>query len=608
MERANVVSEKCCHQIISSLLAKLRHDAYPVRVPCAGLLCSLLSDRRSVETHDDLSRAIWGATDNSILEFCMKATIENATTDDQHQPFLLNLLSILGFLLEAQNYCDHILGMLGAESLEALIYLIKPKEIKIDFLECVETQTQDTFDSETPPLNNLSRMDEKSICIEQEDEKDPHGLDSLVRIAAASILAQLVYCSSLPGDEGIGIVKSRICAAVNGFIADFNQKQGTVEGASTLTLDLEKRSLRLQRFVGTAENEDFLASLVVTSRVLQRKQLEQLRNESHRTKKLLEKALERERKLEGEKQKYLQQCRSQATVFQREMDKMKNLTTMDARQLVAIHVSERSQAESRARAFSRRVEQAESEVQEARVLADESHKVATLTKEELQIAISKSAELRNQNEDLSRQIAQEESKASELAEELQLQGERLDTLAQTKQELEEEIHTRDQGINDLEQDKGKLQYDLEELFANMVSMGQIFQHKENDDVNEKERNDRAIKELQERLASEEHKNDSKSVEVNELREENDKLYKKLAKYKDRLEKERQDRQEEANRRKRNGPVSYINQLHTSSASDRSRDRSTVKGNEDKSMRERSRRDKENSYSHSISSQKPRKHY
>jgi hypothetical protein len=581
---------------------------FSVKILSIRLMWVLLSDRKSLSTHDDLSRAFWSSLDEDMLEESMKRVLDYATTDDIQQPLLLTLLDLLDTKLRVAEHCDFILRRLGAETLEKLIYLIKPKEVKFDFMDSFDNEAETELDSDTPPANNLSRMDEKSICIPHEVEKEPNGLDNAVRLTAAAALARLGYGSSMSTEEGIGLLKSRIWTSVNDFVVSYHQDDASEEGTSSLSLDLSKRSFRLQLAAGTSENEDFVATMLFTAQVIRQNKLSQLRDESTKARQKLEVAQRKEKKLQQENNRYMQQCRSQSIVFQREMSRMKESTTQDARQLVAIHASERSNAESRVSEYAQRIGQTESQLEQAILQAQESQKTEVLTKEELQIALSKVGNLQHENEDLSRQISQEEAKASELAEELHSQTEKLDSLFRTRQELEEEIHSRDQIISDIEGANGKLQEDLEDLFADMVSLTQIYQSKEKEEAYNKEKNGKAIEEVNGHLRLERQKIEELSETMEQIRRENDKLYKKLAKYKERLEEERRDRQDEASRRKRNGPVSYINQLHQSTASDKnsSRDRSSRK--ESASEKSKSRVDKENGVYHTASGSQRRKYY
>jgi hypothetical protein len=97
----------------------------------------------------------------------------------------------------------------------------------------------------------------------------------------------------------------------------------------------------------------------------------------------------------------------------------------------------------------------------------------------------------------------------------------------------------------------------------MVSLTQIDQVKEKEEATKKESADSAIHRITSKFNSERKKNKSLVEREQTLLQENEKLFKKLTKYRERLKEERQERQEQMDRRKKHNPVSYINQLHQS---------------------------------------------
>jgi hypothetical protein len=470
-----------------------------------------------------------------------------------------------------------------------------------------QAETEDELDADTPPAHNLSRLDEKSILVEHEDEKDPRGLDNAVRLSAASVLGRLGYCPLDTSEEGVRLLQSRICTAVNDFMATFQQ---TMDDEPSL--DLTKRLLRLQMVVATPENEDFMASILYTNEAMRHKGIHQQKTEQASYQKKLEDALARENELQEENRNLVRQQSSQSLVFRREMSRLQKNATQDARQLVAIHAAERTKAESRALDFSRRSKEAESRLAEAEVLVRASHEAAATAKTELEKAEMRVSELGEDSLALRRQCGEEIAKSTEIAEELEARNEELKTMERRSSELEEEIHARDEEISQVQDDNGKLQDNLEDLFADMVSLTQIYQVKEKEESTTKESVDSAMHEITNKLNSERKKNKEMAEKEQTLLQENEKLFKKLTKYKERLEEERRERQEQTDRRKKNNPVSYINQLHQSGTftekstrterTPRASIRSEIVGKSSSRTSSSVRRDnKENSYSTSASS-------
>ena len=600
--------KELCQAILESLVQIARSEvSFKIKVHIIRIMWILLSDRNSISTHDHVSRALWGALSETILEQCVEITLKCSSTDDFQQPLLLALLDLLDVQFSVPKNADFILSTLGADSVENLIYLVNPKEVRIDFMDAshMETNSLD-LNSETPPANNLSVVDEKSIFVEQEEEKDPKGLDNTVRLSAATALSRLGYCSSIPSDEGVGLLISRICTAVNDFVFCYHHLSASSKDCF-LSFDTSKRAFLLQHSVTVPDNKDFVITMLFTKQAEQQRQQFNLRQENQKKQELLDAALVREKRLQEEKHKYLEYCRSQSLVFRREMCRAKKASTQDARQLVAMHASERSAAERCLSKVERQVESLELQLQEAKDQVEESKKAEMLRKEELHLALSNAADLKKNNEDLRRQFNAEEMKSKMLAEEKQTKSEELESLDRRQRELETKIHSRDDIISDIEATNCRLQRDLEDLFADMVSLARIYQYNESEEKSTKAKHIKEVANLNSKLKSELEKNLEMNENMESLRRENEKLYKKLVKNKEKLEEERRERQEEAQKRKRNGPVSYINQLHQSTDSDRSsRDRTTRKESAlERKSRNRSRVDKENSYYYATaSSQRP----
>ena len=181
---------------------------------------------------------------------------------------------------------------------------------------------------------------------------------------------------------------------------------------------------------------------------------------------------------------------------------------------------------------------------------------------------------------LQQQIHDEKAKAEEVKNELegnrgviQLYEEKCDDLQTAIEEREDEI-ARAEDANQ------NLQENLEDLFADMCSLAQIHQHSENQENSQKLKHNEAMESLNQKLAREQKSKQELKDKMSDIEEENEKLYRKLGKYKERLEQERNGRREEQerrreedHRRKRNGPVSYLNSLHNSTSINESNDRS-----------------------------------
>jgi hypothetical protein len=607
-------------KIIRCLFGILRlssNVSYSTRLISSRLLRLLLADRRIISSNDELSRSIWTAVNQSVVELYLETVLEHASTDDANQPLLLTLVDTMETLLEDGECCTNFIDKLGgANNIETLIHISKPSDIRYDFTLGAEEADTNT---ETPPLHNLSRMDEASICIEHEEMKDPRGLDHSVRLSVMTVLARMAYHSSIAvPDESTGLLISRISTAVNDSLVEYHT---LVEGdnedingnnCSTITpsMDQKKRFFRLRGVFAIPENEEFLFSMMFTGGSLRKKRISQLIDTQKETEYKLQMTLQREKKAQEEKMRLLQQLRTQSILFQREMSRTKLNMTQDTRQLVSMHASERCNAEERSRNLMQHAEQAKLELERAKMDMQTAQ-------DELHMATTKVSELNDDIETLKQEVQDEKAKANEILNEVEANREEKRSYEEKYRDMQRGIDEREDVISQADDTNHKLQDNLEDLFADMVSLTQIFKHNEDQEESNKQKNNEAIESANQKLVLESQRN-------KDLKEENEKLYRKLAKYKERLEQERKGRREEHeqkkeddNRKKRSGPVSYLNSLHTSTTSDvssrnkssrssrdisasqrppSSRPRESQRQSQRPSNTQRQSRDKENSYS------------
>jgi hypothetical protein len=598
--------------------------AYTSRLLICRFLSTLLVDRRSITANDELSRLLWDGIDSSIVQLHWEYVLEHASTEDLQQPLLLVLIDLMETLLESENCRNSLVGNMDADNVETLIYLVQPKDVRYDFSEAAHgggLNAEGAPDLETPPLNNLSRMDDASICIEHENIKKPRGLDYSVRLSAATMLARLTFDSFLAvPDEGTRLLFSRISTAINDFLMEYH-KWEEEETPSINSLDRSKRFFRLQIAMAKPDNEDYISNMIFTSRILKRKKINRMKEDHKGVRHQLEITLQREKVAQEERAALLQRLNSQAVTFQQTLSRTKANMSQEARQMVSIHAAERTKAEKMARDTMSKMEQAISELESKRAEVKELKNNAEQAQNDLASAITKIDELSLENRNLNQQVNDEKIKASELLEETRISQDELETFREQHQALQRDIHDREQVISHVLATNHQLQNNIEDLLADMCSLAQIYQHNESQSDAIERKNVEAIQEVNIKLEYERNRNEHMDEKIQGLQEENDKLFRKLAKYKERLVQERKERKqeheqrrEEEHRRKRNGPVSYLNSLHTSTLSDKSsslhkRSSSREQASSQRPPREKSNYEKENSTSsyYTNASQRP-KHY
>jgi chromosome segregation ATPase len=402
------------------------------------------------------------------------------------------------------------------------------------------------------------------------------GVDATIQLSCATMLARLGYTYSSLTEEGPHLMKARACNVVIDFLTRFYSGAGH-RPKGFLSFDHNKRVLRLQLAVGTSENEDFIATTLFSGQVLQQRLHWEGYHASQATQLKLKAAEDRVTELERHIKKLTAQNRSQAIVVKRELSRIKENTSHDSKQLVAIHAAERSMAENQ---------------------VVECH--LTAMRDELRHALANTLEAENHNKELSRQIEQERVRSNQLKEVIDSLNEKLDSQSRTKQELEDELFARGKTVEEFETTNDRLRDDLEELFADMVSLSIVYESKESEVIAMNRNHHDELEAAHRDLRREKARSKDLQKMHDDLQESNEKLRRKLEKYKQRLQDEQRDREEENVRRKRNGPVSYMNHLHQSTSLDRSRDRSTIKeSGSNLPSTSRLRLEKENSYSYTL---------
>jgi len=585
-------------QAIVSTLVRILHSVTRETMLYAVLLFRvLLSDRCSQRTHDALSRALWESLDTQCLEQIVGGVLKVVDTNQGVvRPLTLALLDLLNELFQDPVNCDLLLKSLPVERFEGLVTILESKKVKFDFKDTTAWNDLSLdLDSDTPPANNLSRIDESSICVEQEHDAIAVGLDETIQLSCATLLATLGYKSPSAVDEGINLLKARACSIVIDFAARYHEKAYLSDGL--LSFDTAKRTLRLQLAVCNSENEGIIAATLFSGQLLQQRLHLEMQHNSQTVQARLRAAEDRAGELERQVRALKAKNVSQSIILQRELSRLKESTSQDAKQLVAIHVAERSVAESRVVDYRVQLERAENKAQDTLVRVVEAERVTVKTKEELQQALEKIDEFEKENRKLSRRIDEDEAKSKELKEIIHSQNEKCDSLVVSRKRLEADLCERDHTIQSLEGTKENLKDNLEELFADMFNLATVYEFKESELTALRQNHYDEMAEARQDLLKEKERSKVLQKSNDELRESNERLQRKLERYKQRLEDERSAREEENSRRKRNGPVSYFNQLHQPTSMDRSRDRSAAGDSGSGYLDSRSRLEKENSSTH-----------
>jgi regulator of replication initiation timing len=530
----------------------------------AALLCTLLSDRQEVATNDELSRAIWSAMSSFPLERLVDGIVKLSLSSRACQPLLLHVMDTVELLMCYVEPGGSSFLELGSQRVESLVDTMRKTGVSVDAAADQNTSMLDE-EEDTPQLSNVSRPGGSSTP-SQAETLSFSGLDRSIRMAAATILGRMTSGPFASLDERSLQLQLHIHSALHGYVSGLGAEIVN-HGAS---YNLNCRSVRLYSLLASLskEFESQIASVLSNVDGSRRKQLQDRQQDLRKCERDVNEARMQARAYAAEKTKYKNAVRSQAVLLERDRAHIVKQASIRAEQLVKVHFSERAKAEARLEQVAGRANQAESLREEAERQAKASREAEEKAKDELQDALAKLEETqkalderRDQEEDRKAEMEQARQELEDAREELEDLNARFECAQKELQQSKRELS----GTKDA---YGQLQDELEVVFSNLSALAQIYEIKESEVVSIVEQKDRAIQEAR-RQSEEEIQRAGELVEnQTRLELENERLKKKLARAKEKLETERQKRHEDEARRKRSGPVSYINQLHKSSSSDR----------------------------------------
>lgn len=405
---------------------------------------SLLSERGCVFTHDDI---FVKAQDSTTIQTILQSVVEHlSTADDElvHRPHLLSMLDILDLAFAWKPSLKSATELVDAHTVEILIHVMTPKDIRIDqagaFLRTSQnTSIMEDLDCDTPPANNLSRLDERSICIEKEEEqKATTGIDHSIRLAAATVLARFGYTSidnlrklddqdgtattttTRESEKGLLLIQSRIRSAVTDFFSSSTPgHESSDKSLTSLSMELTKRRFRLQTSMAASpENEEYLSSYLFAKEKYHANAVRALQEKIELLQQKLEKAAENEAQMIKEKDENRKKIDAQSVRFWREAQRLKKTKTEQIKSKVAQFDADRKIAERRALALSNQVKDAEARVSEADRAVKTSNEAELRLRMELDAATKKAHALEKANQELSLHREQKDAEASEMKETL----------------------------------------------------------------------------------------------------------------------------------------------------------------------------------------------
>jgi len=552
---------------IDQFIRMLVDDTAKNSLEAAMLLRTLLDDRRSSITHDGLSRTLWQNLNPTIVSECLElaASLQSAPSSASC-PLLLCLLDILHLLTSSeQDFCRSALSSLSAQSVEALVNLMTPKTMKGDQSLVMDTSlASNQSDGSTPPANNLSRID-NSLSYSEMKQIPPRGIDSTVRMATATVLALLGEFRGSSDDEEAGrvvLLQGRMMDAVHSFVGDM---QMSFSCSPVRSQDMVRRRLRLLSVLTTSENEDYLSTLLHSAEVSHYSAVRTMQQDAREYTKKIKRYEQKEKHLRAEKESCMEKLSAQAVAFQRQKSEYQRSTAQNAKSLVQVHHAERAKAEKRSEDLLEKMRGMEKRLVESERVAESSRRAELQSKSALEDARSEIEKLSLSENEAVQRDQESTKKLIQLAEELRSAKSRLAQMKRSEEKMLAKIGVQKESLASMEESQHGMQESLETLFADMVSLAQLYQRLERNEKSTRENGEAGQQKMKKDI-------DALRLRYAELEEkykqtecQNEMLSRKYEKTRQKLVKEREERQKDAiDRRRRAGPVSYINQLHNDS--------------------------------------------
>ncbi|CAB9498966.1 expressed unknown protein [Seminavis robusta] len=545
-----------CQRLVKTLQHLSFHPDNSIALCAASFTKALLSERGSLLLHQDVvERAIDRKTVDAFLMGVVKLVKRQGSQTHLFRPLLLILLDVVDLMLSLAERIGEAIHLVDSELTEVFISLMTPKEIRIDqagaFLDTSnDTTIMEDSETDTPPANNLSRLDERSICIEKEEEEPASTCnDHFIRMAAATILSRFGFFEidnqlQKGGEIGLRLVQNRIRKAVPDFFATLGPtksmggESASFENLSMDSMESRRRYLRLLTAMATAENEEFLASNLLASDQCKEREIERLQEKINSVESKLQESTQRETQLCKEKEEIKRKMDNQAVRFWKEAQRMKKSEQLAAESKIGQFDTERKIAERRVTAMSRELQDTQDRAREADRAAKASCEAEAKTREELHTTIEQMNTLRKESAELKRQAAERDAAVRGMKE-------RLTNLEKDQGTLQELLSNRDETIGNLNKARDKLETNLDNVFSDLVKLCEMYEVLEGQAEDRRIARDELSKQLDEERIQKKETEQRMAKEKEQLQNDTKALEQKLTRYKEKIEKYRAERQTSA---------------------------------------------------------------
>ena len=553
----------------------------------ALILYHLLSDA-SVH-HDDLSKSLWNEmTCEKGLAIFDKLVFHSQDLDDSSKPMVLVLLDLL-FLILSHAGTSGLQNALiqSAEKIEGIIGIMTPSDARMnmaamDLDETTLSADSAESDKSTPTAHNLSRIGIDLSTVEIRTGTENKGIGSMVQLAAASFLVAVTRSSGAGwGGECTesdiqhsALVRRRVDDTTSYFSSEFFKPQSpeTNEHVPPIesTLEWTMRRLRFLSLILQDDKFRFTAEMVHAINVEEKGTIAQLRKRCKDNEKKLEEYQGNERRLLAKHAKMESVLETKAAHFVRERSLIHRQSQLEIKQALSVEEAQRRRVEGELARTRAILEQKEKDVANAVKEAMENKAAYESASSSLQECSEKLSKSTSAGVELQNALERSQSEVQTLTEQLRSAMESVTTLTSKATSLQAQMEDKEEHLNSAEESYQEMQQSLECLFADMVSLAQLYEIKEKEASGSRKDSDSLIEKLKRELKSERERNDRLERRQKQVEYENDALSKKYEKVRDKLEEERASRRNamEEEYRKRTQPISYMNHLNASRLSNK----------------------------------------
>ena len=536
-------------KLLQLLFEWIHHEDEAVANGVSALLRQLLNDRRYALHHDALSRQFWEIMNKFPVESLVNIVIKVSLRGPSSHFTLVCMIDVLEMILQYSSDAN-----IATKQVETLIELLSSHTADAN-------SDESTREVNTPQASNLSKLlDESHISlddVEKEAKDQPRGMDYTVQLATCMVLARMSKLTDT-------VMQSRILNTVKDYMLHIKLL------GMGVSRDRTRRLFRLQVLMATLseEFEDIISSAHYDAQQCHRQELYSGYEEIAGYKKQVRDSQDRIEDLSNEKALLQRAIKSNTMLFERDVKKAIRKAESRASQLAEVHLGERKGAEHQLAEAVACLSTAQNRLCDAEQQLETEKEKHIQQVEEIDHAKSRIEEMKVQHTEQQMKTEQFKLDTHRLMTEVDASRDYAEDMQACFKSVSRRLEATQDSLQQVKGAYNELQEEVESIYGSLVSLATIYQAKELNVVDMQQIFDRKAKDALRKVELERSRTEELETETDRLRRENEKLLKKLTTVKETLEDERNDHAEEAARRKRNGPVSYIYQLHNSSTSER----------------------------------------